>query len=112
MADGVNIDWSLARPQQDYATTYANAFRLGRQVAGQQTAAGQAQAAQRAELLANLGTGLRAYPYAQRGSILAHMAPALIARGVPAAAIAAFDPSDQALDAAVGAARQMQARLA
>jgi hypothetical protein len=36
MADGVNIDWSLAQPKQNYAETYANAFALGRQVAGQQ----------------------------------------------------------------------------
>jgi spore germination cell wall hydrolase CwlJ-like protein len=36
VADGVNIDWSLAKPQQNFTDTYANAFAAGRQVAQQQ----------------------------------------------------------------------------
>jgi hypothetical protein len=68
-------------------------------------AAGRARAAEQADLLASLGTGLRAYPYAQRPSILAHLAPALIARGAPPEALAGFDPTNEALDGVIGQAR-------
>jgi hypothetical protein len=34
MAEGVDINWSLARPAQNYSDSYANAFQLGRQFAG------------------------------------------------------------------------------
>jgi hypothetical protein len=66
---------------------------------------GRARAAEQADLLASLGTGLRAYPYTQRPRILAHLAPALIARGAPPAALAAFDPTDAALDGVIDQAR-------
>jgi len=66
---------------------------------------GRARAAEQADLLTSLGAGLRAYPYAQRPRILAHLAPALIARGAPAEALAAFDPTDAALDGVIDQAR-------
>jgi hypothetical protein len=66
---------------------------------------GRARAAEQADLLTSLGTGLRAYPYAQRPRILAHLAPALIARGAPPEALAAFDPTDEALDGVIDQAR-------
>jgi hypothetical protein len=66
---------------------------------------GRARAAEQAEILASLGTGLRAYPYVQRPGILAHLAPALIARGAPPDALAGFDPTDEALDGVVNQAR-------
>ncbi len=72
----------------------------------------RARATQQADLLQSLGTGLRAYPYAARPGILAHLAPTLIARGVPAEALAGFDPTDTALNAAVVQARALGARLA
>jgi hypothetical protein len=74
--------------------------------------AGRARAAREAELLVNLGTGLRAYPYGQRASILSHLTPALAARGVAPEAIARFDPTDEALEGVIGAARSLGARLA
>lgn len=73
---------------------------------------GRARAAEQADLLTNLGTGLRAYPYVQRPRILAHLAPALIARGAPAEALAAFDPTDDALDGVIDQARLIGQGLA
>jgi len=73
---------------------------------------GRAQAAAQADLLASLGTGLRAYPYAQRPRILAHLAPALITRGAPPEALAAFDPTDAALDGIIDQARIIGAGIA
>jgi hypothetical protein len=73
---------------------------------------GRARAAEQAELLASLGTGLRAYPYPQRPRILAHLAPALIARGAPPQALAAFDPTDAALDGVIDQARMIGQGLA
>jgi hypothetical protein len=73
---------------------------------------GRARAAEQADLLTSLGTGLRAYPYAQRPRILAHLAPALIARGAPPEALAAFDPTDDALDGVIDQARLIGQGLA
>jgi hypothetical protein len=73
---------------------------------------GRARAAEQADLLASLGTGLRGYPYGQRPGILAHLAPALIARGAPPAALAAFDPTDAALDGIIDQARMIGQGLA
>jgi hypothetical protein len=140
MTDGVNVDFGLLK-SPDYVGDYAHAFEVGRQMAQPPGAAPttivnalspgaapapdpwgarlealsgdeRAGAATQAELLTNLGTGLRAYPYGERARILRHLAPALAARGVPAQALAGFDPTDQALDATLSAARALQARLA
>ena len=73
---------------------------------------GRAHAAQQAELLESLGAGLKRFAYPLRPGILAHLAPALVARGLPAQALAAFDPTDDALDGVVGQARDLGARLA
>jgi hypothetical protein len=142
MPDGVNIDWGLLK-SPDYVGDYANAFQVGRQIAGQKGEAavnafgagapppvapasaqdistqlasldgpGRARAAEQADLLASLGAGLRAYPYPQRPRILAHLAPALIARGAPPEALAAFDPTDAALDGVINQARMIGQGLA
>jgi hypothetical protein len=140
MTDGVNVDWGLLK-SPDYVGDYANAFTVGRQMAQQQGEAGaasapanaltatasagdpleaqigaldgpgRARAAEQADLLASLGSGLRAYPYAQRPGILAHLAPALAARGVPRQVLARFDPTDEALAAVRGQALALGARL-
>ncbi len=73
---------------------------------------GRARAAEQADLLASLGTGLRAYPYVQRPRILAHLAPALIARGAPPKTLAAFDPTDDALNGVIDQARLIGQGLA
>jgi len=130
MSDGVNVDWSLLKTP-DYAGTYANAFETGRKIAARTAApnaldpaspgpasplalSGPARdaAAERAELLGAIGAGLQGVPYAARPSILAHMAPALAARGVAPQAIASFDPTDDNLAAAVREARAWQGALA
>ena len=63
-------------------------------------------------LRAAVGLGLKGVPYAERPAVLGHLTPALAARGVPAAAIAGFDPTDDALDAAVASARSLHGMLA
>ena len=119
MADGMNVDFGLLRPPADPVTTYANAFAVGQSLAksaAQQNAFGQAPGAggsgewlaalapdqraafaRRAEILGAMGNGLAAYPYEQRGAILAHLAPSLIAAGMPGASVRGFDPTDAAL---------------
>ena len=69
------------------------------------------QAARRAELLATLGTGLSALPYAQRPSVLAHLAPALAKEGIPLQSIREFDPTDEALALSVHRAQAVTGLL-
>ena len=71
----------------------------------------RASAGQRADLLGAVGLGLKGFPYAERAAVLAHMTPALVALGTPAAAITAFDPTDDALDVAVAQAKTLHDRL-
>ena len=158
MSDGVNIDWNLGKPA-DPVGDFANAFAIGRRMAGQQiagnamqsgggqTAGGQMQpslvtgnamasplpaatpgqaadpvaaltpgqrqaASQRVELIGALASALASRPYEERGAILAHMAPALGATGLPAEAISRFDPTDEALQEARAEAEQWRGRLA
>jgi hypothetical protein len=131
MSDGVNVDWKMLKTP-DYAGRYENAFEAGRRLASQTRApnaldpstpnapapppalSGPARkaAAERAELLGAIGAGLQGAPYAARPSILAHMAPALAARGVAPQTIARFDPTDDNLSAAVTQARAWQGALA
>ncbi len=54
----------------------------------------RAAAARQAETLGAIGQGLASRPYEERRAILAHMAPQLIARGMPSDAIGGFDPTD------------------
>jgi hypothetical protein len=68
-------------------------------------------AARQAEILSVIGQGLAGRPYGERRAVLAHMAPQLAARGVPPAAIAAFDPSDTNLAAALAEAGALRALL-
>jgi hypothetical protein len=68
-------------------------------------------AARQAEILSAIGQGLAGRPYGERRAVLAHMAPQLAARGVPPAAIAAFDPSDANLAAALAEAGALRAML-
>ena len=147
MTNGVNIDWSLVKPA-DPVGDYANAFNIGRSMAGppatgnamgggrpmggnamaaptrpppMQTpgdpavalSPAQRQAAsQRVEAIGALASALASRPYEERGAIIAHMAPALTASGLPAAAIGSFDPTDAALEAARAEAEQWRQRLA
>ncbi len=68
----------------------------------------KALAARQAEILAVAGQGLAGRPYAERKSILAHMAPHLAALGVGGenggGPIDAFDPTDANIARAVGEA--------
>ena len=138
MTDGVNIDWSLLRPTPDLASGYANAFRAGRGLARQAAQdnafrAGQAPsaapptlaeqvadlspqarslAAQRAEILGAVGQGLAGRPYVERRALLAHLAPRLATQGLPAAAVADFDPTDDNLAAVIDQAAQLRGWLA
>jgi hypothetical protein len=57
MADGVNIDWPLAQPKTDFAGSYANAFQMGRQIAGQNST-GNAMASYMANLTGPIGSQL------------------------------------------------------
>ena len=69
-------------------------------------------ASQRVELIGALASALASRPYEERGAILAHMAPALGATGLPAEAISRFDPTDEALEEARAEAEQWRGRLA
>ncbi|MEO8927301.1 MAG: hypothetical protein ABI306_09070 [Caulobacteraceae bacterium] len=138
MTDGINVDFGLLGKPPDFVGNYVNAFKVGQDL-GKQTAiknedagnamtgeAGPSPAAriaamsaqerartgQAADLLAGLGQGLKGVPYTERQAVLAHLAPALTARGVPPAAIEGFDPTDDNLDAAVAEARSLQAMVA
>jgi len=137
MSDGVNIDFSALKTP-DPVGDYANAFAVGRNLAGQQiqgnaltaygadptqpldprlmaanpdlaTSLQDRQTA--AEILAAMGQGLRAVPYPARRPVLDHLTPALAARGIDPAAVAAFDPTDANLDAHVAQARVLTAML-
>lgn len=112
-----------ALKQPDYLGTYANAFQVGRALVaapsgvnaltGSPTppaastpietpaAPRRVPAAEQAEVLGGVALGLKSIPYAERGAVLAHLTPALAARGLPPEAIAEFDPSDENLDAAM-----------
>ncbi|HWE98688.1 MAG TPA: hypothetical protein VG248_02725 [Caulobacteraceae bacterium] len=121
MNPGVDIDRRVARPA-DPLGDYANAFGLGRRIAALPPAAGgtnamargtadagpadpigalapaqRATAARRAELRGAMAAGVIQRPYEERRAIIAHLAPALQAQGMTAAAIGSFDPTDEAL---------------
>lgn len=138
MTDGVNIDFG-ALQHPNYVGDYVNAFKVGQDM-GRQSAppsvanamtgppppaapdpaalvaamspGARPAAGERAELLSGVGQGLKGVPYARRGAVLAHMGPALAARGVPAQAIAEFDPTDANLDAAVESLKSLGEMLA
>lgn len=139
MGQSIDIDFSKLKPL-DPVGDYVNAFKVGHSLKTQvvsnafaprppatdapQTAdppsqewiqslggAQRVQASQQAEILGTLGQGLANLPYASRGAVLAHLAPALTARGLPPAAIAAFDPTDENLAEITASARRMQDRL-
>jgi hypothetical protein len=138
LSDGINIDFSPIERNTDYVGDYANAFRIGRAMARQGPTAGapnafagpapdpegealarlgalrgpaRAAAAGRADLFASLAGALAGRPYAERRAILDHMAPDLAAQGVPAEALRAFDPSDEALAGLGATARALAERL-
>ena len=135
MSEGINIDFGLLKPPPDPVTSYANAFHVGQGLAKAAAATGNAARAgapdpepartwagslsadqrvaigQRAEIVGALGQGLASLPYDARGGVLAHLAPALIARGVPADALAAFDPTDAALARVAGATQAVRGWL-
>ncbi len=137
MGDTINVDWSALGPPPDFVGDYVNAFRVGQNLKRQSAVqnanaptgappaadqplaahiaamspAERAGAGRRADLLAAVGLGLKSVPYTERPTVLAYMTPALAAHGVPPAAIAGFDPTDEALDAAVASARSLEGML-
>lgn len=120
MTDGVNIN-SSALKAPDYLGSYVNAFKVGQALAAAPagvnaltgsptrpaastpietvTAPPRDWGAEQAEVLGGVALGLKSIPYADRPAVLAHLTPALAARGLPPQAIAEFDPSDEDLDA-------------
>ncbi len=139
MGQSIDIDFSKLKPL-DPVGDYVNAFKVGQSLKAQagsnafapqppatavppaadppspewlQSLGGaqRLQASQQAEILGTLGQGLANLPYASRGAVLAHLAPVLAARGLPPAAIAAFDPTDANLAEITASARQMQDQL-
>jgi hypothetical protein len=86
-----------ASPRAD-VNAFTGAPNLASSVAGLAPGA-RAAAAGRAEILGAIGQGLAGRPYAERRALLAHLTPQLAARGVPAAAVADFDPTDANLAA-------------
>jgi len=133
----VSIDFGALK-SPDYVGDYVNAFKVGRELAGQTvqgnaalnafaggdlagrtraaiaglSPAQRARGAQSAEILAALGAGLKGVPYPARRSVLDHLTPALAARGLDPAAIASFDPTDDNLDAQANQALSLRAMLA
>ena len=65
-------------------------------------------AGRQAEILSAIGRGLANLPYRQRRSVLAHMTPALAARGVAPELVSGFDPTDQNLASAVRSAETIR----
>lgn len=72
----------------------------------------RAAAGRQAEILSAVGQGLARRPYGERRAILAHMAPQLIARGMPSEAIGSFDPTDDNLASVVDQAGALGRMLA
>ncbi len=64
----------------------------------------RARLGRQAEMLTAIGRGLAPYPYEERRAVLSHMTPALVASGIPAGEIGAFDPTDANLRAATASA--------
>ena len=121
---------AIAMP--DHLSDYANAFRMGRAMATSTPApdvtldqltnavtgrlaiangAQRDQAVRRAELLGAIGIGLTRLPYEERAAVLAHLAPALENEGVPSKVALGFDPTDEALETAIGHAHAASALL-
>ncbi len=122
----------VGTPPSDHVADYMNAFRAGQALAtphagiddplgqftnaitGRLALASPAQtdqAARRADLLGAIGIGLSGVPYPQRPAILAHLAPALEAEGIPAEAVTSFDPTDEALSMSIDQARAAKALI-
>ena len=116
----------------NHVADYVNAFRAGQAlatpVAGANNTLGQFtnaitgrlavanpaqadQAARRADLLGAIGVGLIGVPYPQRPAVLAHLAPALVAEGIPAGTVTGFDPTDEALSLSIDQARAAKVLL-
>ena len=68
-------------------------------------------AARQADKLAAVGMGLRSLAYGERRAVLTHMGPALARNGLDPAAIASFDPTNEALDAQVATAMGLKSAL-
>jgi hypothetical protein len=124
-------EFAAASPS-DHLADYVNAFRTGQALAtpvagatdpfgqftnaitGRLALANQAQAnqaARRADLLGAIGVGLKSVPYSQRPAVLAHLAPALDAEGIPSETVTSFDPTDEALSMAIDQARAAKVLL-
>ena len=84
---------------------------VARRIAGL-TAEQKARAASGAEILAALGQGLAQRPYAERRALLAHMTPALAARGIAPQMLARFDPTTAGLEEVVDQAVRLRRMLA
>ncbi len=72
----------------------------------------RASAARQAEILGAIGQGLAGLSVSQRRSALDHIAPMLIAQGMPARSIADFDPTDRNLASVLSEAGTLRDLLA
>jgi hypothetical protein len=127
-----SVSETAGTPPSNHVRDFVNAFRAGQTLATPQgdvkapldeftnaitgrlalaDPAQTRQAARRAELLGAIGAGLGRVPYCERPAILAHLTPVLIAEGIPASAIAKFDPTDEALSLSVDQARAAKALI-
>lgn len=115
MANSFRIPAPTPRLLAPYVNAFAAGQAMGKPAADDGVAArvaaltpdARARSLRQAELLANVGVGLRGVAYGERRAVLGHIAPALAARGVPAGDIAAFDPTDEAIDAVVAQAARL-----
>ena len=124
MTNAMSVISAISAPNP--IADYLNAFRTGQALATEVRSSGasasrptdpgpdellaldgpqRAQAARRADLLHALGIGLSGMPYSLRTPILAHLAPALSAEGVPLQVVTDFDPTDEALASSIAQAR-------
>jgi hypothetical protein len=88
-------------------------LRLGEMMARQQAQQAEAQreaGQQQVQTFSRLATAVRQRPYAERRAMIQSMAPQLQQLGISPEDIAAFDPTDQQLEAyiALGGAREQQ----
>ncbi len=96
---------ALRRP--DYLGEFANAFHVGRSLSDsrdQPAVRVEGVAQRRAEIYSTIGAALLGQPYAERRAILAHLSPALEKEGLSRAAIARFDPTDDAIASSIQSA--------
>lgn len=116
-ANSIEASSHLAQNDQAGALAAAGKLPADQMLAVQQHLATLSEAQRKlesdhAEVLAGIGHGLLARPYEERKSIIAHMAPALAARGFKPEEIAGFDPTDENITALQNSAMTLKDILA